>query len=107
VHFSLVVDNLGVKYVGKEHAEHLVTTLKKNYEVTTDWEGKTFCGMHFMWNYEKRYFDLSMPGYIQKSLQCFSHPTPKATQDSPHPFTPPIYGAKQQVGWKAVGDILA
>jgi hypothetical protein len=29
--FSLVVDDFGVKYVGREHAEHLVATLEKLY----------------------------------------------------------------------------
>ena len=28
--FTLVVDNFGVKYVGKKHADHLVNALKKN-----------------------------------------------------------------------------
>ena len=27
--FSLVVDNFGVKYVGKEHADHLINCLKE------------------------------------------------------------------------------
>ena len=33
--FSLVVDDFGVKYVGKEHADHLVSVIKENYEVPT------------------------------------------------------------------------
>ena len=28
IQFSLVVDNFGVKYIGKEHAEHLVGVIK-------------------------------------------------------------------------------
>jgi hypothetical protein len=30
ISFSLVVDDFGVKYVGREHAEHLMTCIKKN-----------------------------------------------------------------------------
>jgi hypothetical protein len=30
ISFSLVVDDLGVKYVGREHAEHLMECIKKN-----------------------------------------------------------------------------
>ena len=30
VAFSLVVDNFGVKYVGRKHAKHLVSALKKH-----------------------------------------------------------------------------
>ena len=29
--FSLVVDDFGVKYVGKEHADHLVSVIKEKY----------------------------------------------------------------------------
>ncbi len=38
--FSLVVDNFGVKYVQKEHADHLVSVIHEHYEITMDWEGK-------------------------------------------------------------------
>jgi hypothetical protein len=33
------VDDFGVKYVGKEHAEHLLKVLQEHYKVTTDWKG--------------------------------------------------------------------
>ena len=34
--FTFVVDEFGVKYKGKEHAQHLVSILKKYYEVSED-----------------------------------------------------------------------
>lgn len=37
--FSLVVDDFGIKYVGQEHAEHLVDTLCSLSTVTKDWTG--------------------------------------------------------------------
>ena len=40
IQFTLVVDDFGVKYEGKEHAEHLMNTLKENYEISEDWEGE-------------------------------------------------------------------
>ena len=36
IQFTLVVDDFGVKYVGKEHALHLKATLKQDYKVTND-----------------------------------------------------------------------
>ena len=30
--FSLVVDDFGVKYVGEEHAQHLLNVLRKHYD---------------------------------------------------------------------------
>jgi hypothetical protein len=32
--FLLVVDNFGIKYVGKEHADHLINCLKEKYQLT-------------------------------------------------------------------------
>ena len=29
--FSLVVDDFGIKYVGKEHADHLIAAIEENY----------------------------------------------------------------------------
>ena len=34
IQFTLVVDDFGVKYVGQEHANHLLNTLEKHYKVT-------------------------------------------------------------------------
>ena len=34
--FTLVVDNFGVKYVGKEHALHLKSVLESSYLLSTD-----------------------------------------------------------------------
>ena len=49
IQFSLVADDFGVKYVGKEHAKHLVDALEEHYEISQDWEGKkilrTYLGM--------------------------------------------------------------
>ena len=34
--FSLVVDDFGIKYVRKEHADHLLAAIEENYELSTD-----------------------------------------------------------------------
>jgi hypothetical protein len=39
ISFCLVVEDFGVKYVGREHAEHLLTTLQSKCRITTDWSG--------------------------------------------------------------------
>jgi hypothetical protein len=36
ISFSLVVDNFEVKYVGRQHTDHLRNALLKTYELTTD-----------------------------------------------------------------------
>ena len=38
--FCLVVDDFGVKYIGKEHADHLIQCLRNHYkEIEIDWAG--------------------------------------------------------------------
>ena len=93
-----MVDDFGVKYVGKEHAEHLITTLQAaNYKITTDWDGASFCGLTIDWDYENGTVDISMPGYVEKVLQRFEHPPPARPENAPHAWTPIQYGAKTQL----------
>ena len=42
ISFTLVVDDFGVKYVGKEHAEQLLAVIKEEYECTSDWDGNRY-----------------------------------------------------------------
>jgi hypothetical protein len=37
--FTLVVHDFGVKDVGKEHADHLMASLKMKYKLVKDWDG--------------------------------------------------------------------
>ena len=94
--FSLVVDDFGVKYVGKEHADHLVSALKEDYELETDWEGTKYCGITIDWDYKKREVHISMPGYVKKALKQFQHPPPTTKQHAPFQCARINYGAKKQ-----------
>jgi hypothetical protein len=40
ISFSLVIDNFGVKYVGKENAQHLLDTVQQYYKCSCKWEGE-------------------------------------------------------------------
>jgi hypothetical protein len=40
---------------------------------------------------------MAMPGYVEKALQCFQHPSPARPQHSPHAWVPPSYGVKIQL----------
>jgi hypothetical protein len=96
IKFTLVVDDFGVKYCGKQHAEHLVNVLREFYTVTEDWTGSKYIGITLDWDYAGRKVHLSMPGYCPQALKEFGHVAPARRQDSPHPHTPPRYGAKTQ-----------
>ena len=71
--FTLIVDDLGVKYENKEDAEHLMQMLKDNYAgITEDWKGTIYAGIHLHWDYKRRKVHLSMPGYIKKPFSFFN-----------------------------------
>ncbi|KAL7487504.1 hypothetical protein ACHAW6_013083, partial [Cyclotella cf. meneghiniana] len=80
IQFTLVVDNFGIKYVGKEHPQHLLTVLQEHYKVATDWKGSRYIGIIMDWDYVKRRVHLSMPGYVDKALRQFQHSKPTAPQ---------------------------
>jgi hypothetical protein len=64
----LVVDDFAVKYVGKQHIEHLRNALLRSYELTEDWEAKVYYGMTLQWDYKNRTYDNAMPGYVANVL---------------------------------------
>ena len=43
--FTLTVDDFGVKYIGREHTEHLMTVLKKHCKMEEDWKGELYYGI--------------------------------------------------------------
>ena len=66
--FSPVVDDFGVKYVGEEHAQHLLKMIQKYYQCSIEKEGEQYCGLIIKWDYPGRKVHLSMPNYIENGL---------------------------------------
>lgn len=52
--FTLVAEDFGIKFKGKEHANHLKRSLDKHYEVTVDWKGSKYVGISLAWDYKGR-----------------------------------------------------
>jgi hypothetical protein len=51
--FNLAVDNLGIKYIGKDNLQHLYNALwKEAYDIAKDRAGKLYCGINLKWNYD-------------------------------------------------------
>jgi hypothetical protein len=96
IQFTLVVDDFGVQYVGKEHAQHLIYALEADYTVSKDWTGGLYCGITLKCNYVSKHVDLSIPGYIKDVLQKFQHPLPKRPQYAPHNWKILAYGQRIQ-----------
>jgi hypothetical protein len=93
--FSLVVDDFGVKYRGRDHAQHLIDTLKQLYELHTDWTGSTYVGLDILFDKVEKTVTISMENYVKRALLRFDA-THLPGADSPCVYSPPKYGATQQ-----------
>jgi hypothetical protein len=83
ISFTLVVDDFAVKYVRKQHAEHIRNSLFRTYELTTEWTATVYSGMTLKWDYNKCTCDISMHGYVSNVLSKFQHDSPKHQQHTP------------------------
>jgi hypothetical protein len=73
--FNLYVDDFGIKYIGREHLQHLYGALQKEtYETVEDLEGNLYCGIALKWNYAKQFVDLAMVKYVMKKLTMVTLP---------------------------------
>jgi hypothetical protein len=96
ISFTLVVDNFGVKYVGKERVNHLIKCIKTKYELTKDWAGDLYCGVKLNWDHTACTLDISMPGYITNMLYKNKHCVPPKPQHCPYYPAPKQYGKQVQ-----------
>ena len=96
VSFSLCVDDFGIKYVGKEHADHLMVVLSRSYYISIDWEGERYLGLDLGWDYEKLEMHLSMITYLNDALKSFNHEKPRKPQHHTYLHTKTVYGSKAQ-----------
>jgi hypothetical protein len=94
------VDDFAVKYVSKQHAEHLRNALLRTYELKTGWKATVYSGMTFKWDYKNRTCNISIPGYVSKVLRKFQLDAPKHPQHTPSQYVTPVYGAKTQYATK-------
>ena len=83
INFTLIVNDFGLNYLGKEHAVHLKSALGDKYKKTTEWEEKLYIGISLNWDYEKGTIQISMKGYVHTALHSFQHKKTKRPQDSP------------------------
>jgi hypothetical protein len=94
--FTLIVDDFFVGYSCQEDVDLLLSCLRLHYDTKVDWDASLYSGIHMVWDYDARTCDISMPNYVSKALQRFEHEQPARPQHAPHPWTPPVYGAKTQ-----------
>ena len=80
-----------MKYIDKNNIEHLMSILKQDFTIDTDWEGMGYLRLTLDWDYTKRKVHLSMPGYIENALIHFGHEPPDKPQMQPYPHTTSTY----------------
>ena len=49
--FSFCVNNIGVKYVGKAHSDHLMSVLQAHNKISSDCSEKNYLGLDHDWEY--------------------------------------------------------
>ncbi len=97
VWFNLVVDDFGIKYIGKDNLLHLYDALRKEtYDIVEDQVGNLYCGINLSWHYEKGSVNLSMPKYVMKQLTRYGHPAPVKPQHCPFSPNPITYSKDNQ-----------
>jgi hypothetical protein len=92
----LVLDDFGIKYVGREHAEHLMASIETYYELSSEWTGSAYCGLIIDWDYNNGTLDLPMTGYINAAPHMYQNLTTARAEHAPHTWNPPLYGTNTQ-----------
>ena len=52
--FTLVVDNVAIKYIRTEDAQHLINAPKKHYTISINWDATKYIGLTIHWDYAKQ-----------------------------------------------------
>ena len=94
--FVLTVDDFGIKFKGKEHAEHLIQCLQEKYTLKVNWQGDSYIGFNVDYDLANRRVTLSMPGYVARALTRFKITKNPESTDAPAAFVPVIHGKKEQ-----------
>lgn len=81
--FTLVVDDFGVKYRGKDNAQHLIDTLTQLYELHIDWTGAKYVGLDIVFDKAEKTVTISMEHYALMLLLF----RVRTSHVSPHPLT--------------------
>ncbi len=50
ISFTLIVNNFGVKYMGKENTQHLIDTVRQFYKCLCNLDSKQYCRLTIKWD---------------------------------------------------------
>lgn len=72
IFFTLIVDDFGIKYSNRDDAEHLFSTLREIYTITTDMTGQEYLGLSIAHDTVGHKITISIPDYVRKALDRFA-----------------------------------
>ena len=91
------MDDFGVNYVVKEHINYLIPSLCQTYSrIAVGWKDEFYAGINLKWNYQQKWLDASMDGYVNKLRQSFSHKMPHTPRYIPYRAPRKVYGVASQ-----------
>ena len=96
IHFSLIVDDFGVKWVHRKDFDHLLHSLETKCTMTCDVDGKQHVGMHLDWDCDTREVTCSMDQCAQDALSELEVTKPKQHFKGPSKSPSIDHGAKIQ-----------
>ena len=93
--FSLIVDDLGVKYVNNEDIQHLIDAISPRWKVKYNPTGDKYIGMNLKWSYdpENPSVEISNGETVPKSLARFDKDNSIKRRKTPSKYVPPVYGS--------------
>ena len=92
--FTWCVEDVGIKYHFQEDTEHILNSLTSNCDISTNWKGANHIGLTIDWNYRNKYVNISISGYINRTLLKFLHIALTRQCHTLHQWSVPIYDQK-------------
>ena len=98
--FTLIVDDMGIKYATQEDLDYLVSVIQPHWKLKVDLTGSRFIGMHLAWQYDRPVprVILYNPNVVRDALARFVPDKKMRGTSTPSPYTQPVYGNRSQTG---------
>jgi hypothetical protein len=98
--FTLIVDDMGIKFAKKEDLEYLVSVIEPHWKLKVDLTGSRFIGMHLAWQYDRPVPRVIIynPSVVRDALARFAPDKRLRGSSTPSPYTQPVYGKRTQTG---------
>ena len=98
--FTLIVDDMGIKYAKQEDLDYLVSIIEPHWKLKVDLTGSKFIGMHLAWQYDRPVPRVIIynPTVVRDALARFAPGKKMRGASTPSPYTQPVYGKRTQTG---------